>query len=84
VAEGWQDLPAALAAYATARARNQRAKSLLCELFQQCIGRPWLANTVLQLLARRQTVADSFIGIVGNSYSPIHGLLRMAGHTLAP
>jgi len=84
VAEGWQDLPAALAGYASARARNQRAKSLLCELFQQCIGRPWLANTVLQLLARRQSVADSFIGIVGNSYSPVHGILRMAGHTLAP
>lgn len=82
VTAGWHTLPLALAAYATARARNQRAKSILCEVFQQCIGRPWLANGVLRFLARRQAVADSFIGIVGNSYSPAHGFLLMAGHTL--
>lgn len=83
VTAGWNDMPAALAAYARARARNQRAKSLLCELFQQCLSRPWLADGILRTLARRQAVADSFIGIVGNSYSPVHGLLRMAGHSLA-
>ena len=83
VTDGWNDLPAALADYARARSRNQRAKSLLCEFFQLCISRPWLANGILGLLARRQAVADAFIGIVGNSYSPAHGLLRMAGSSLA-
>lgn len=83
VGDGWHDLPAALADYARARRRNQRAKSLLCEFFQQCIGRPWLADGILGLLARRQAVADAFIGIVGNTYSPAHGLLRMAGSSLA-
>ena len=82
-ADGWHDLPSALASYARARARNQRAKSILCELFQQCISRPWLADQILHLLARRQAVADSFIGIVGNSYSPVQGFIRMAGHSLA-
>lgn len=82
-AAGWHDLPSALASYARARARNQRAKSMLCELFQQCISRRWLADEVLRLLARRQTVADAFIGIVGNSYSPVQGFIRMAGHSLA-
>jgi len=83
VCDQWNDLPGALADYARARQRNQRAKALLCEFFQQCIGRPWLANAILGVLARRQAVADAFIGIVGNSYSPAHGLLRMAGSSLA-
>lgn len=63
-------------------ARRLRGKAMLCELFQQCINRPWLADSVLQLLARRQVVADSFIGIVDNSYSPVQGFLRTAGQTL--
>lgn len=80
---GWSDVPAALAGYARMRARRQRAKSLLCELFQTCIRRPWLADSILQLLSRQQAVADSFIGIVGNSYPPGRGLMRIAGHALA-
>jgi len=83
VTRGWADLPAALARYGRARAQRQRAKSLLCELFQAFIRRPWLANGILDLLARQQAIADSFIGIVGNSYSPAKGVLRMARHALA-
>lgn len=83
VVAGWNDLPAALTRYARIRARRERAKTLLCELFQQIIARPWLANAALRLLARRQTVADSFIGIVGNSYSPAHGFARIARHTFS-
>lgn len=83
VVDGWSDLPTALASYARARAHNQRAKSLLCELFQLCIRRPWLADGILTWLARRQAIADAFIGIVGNSYSPGQGLLRIARQSLA-
>jgi flavin-dependent dehydrogenase len=78
---GWKaegDLPAALARYARTRARRQRAKAGLNSLFQQVISRPWLANAVHRLLSRRQAVADSFIGIIGNSYSPAHGFARIA------
>ncbi len=82
VHEGWHDLPAALALYARNRARRQRAKSALCELFQYVILRPWLANSVLGFLGRRQAVADSFIGIVGNSYTPARGLALIALHAL--
>lgn len=82
VADGWRDLPAALDRYAAIRARRQRAKAALCELFQSVIRRPWLANCILAMLARRQGVADSFIGIVGNNYSPAHGLARIAAHAL--
>jgi 2-polyprenyl-6-methoxyphenol hydroxylase-like FAD-dependent oxidoreductase len=77
---GWNDLPAALQNYARARARRQQAKSALCEVFQQIIVRPHLANGVHWLLSRKQAVADSFIGVIGNSYSPAHGFLRIAKH----
>jgi 2-polyprenyl-6-methoxyphenol hydroxylase-like FAD-dependent oxidoreductase len=83
VTRGWHDLPAALARYARARARRQAHKTALCEIFQQVITRPWLANSVHWLLSRRQGVADSFIGIVGNSYSPAEGFLRIARETVA-
>lgn len=78
VAAGWHDLPDALDRYAVARAKRQRAKAVLCELFQHCISRPWLANSILWTLSRRQAVADSFIGIVGNTYSPARGIGRIA------
>lgn len=83
VAAGWRDLPAALARYAQIRARRERAKTLLCELFQQVISRPRLANLTLRLLAQRQAVADSFIGIVGNSYSPAQGFARIVRHAFS-
>lgn len=77
---GWGDLPAALARYAQARAGRQRAKAVLNELFQRVISRPWLANGVHRVLSSRQGVADSFIGIIGNSYSPARGFMRIAQH----
>lgn len=83
IAEGWSDLPAALDRYAELRSQQQRAKTALCELFQVFIRRPWLANSVHWLLSRRQEVADSFIGIVGNSYSPARGFVRIAQQALA-
>ena len=80
--QGWSDLPAALGRYASLRSQQQRAKTMLCELFQVFIQRPWLANSIHWLLSRRQGVADSFIGIVGNSYSPARGLMRIAQQSL--
>ena len=78
VTTDWNDLPAALARYARIRAQRHRAKAVLCEIFQRMIRRPRVANSVGWLLARRQGVADSFIGIIGNSYPPSHGFLRIA------
>jgi len=83
VAEDWGDLPAALARYAALRARRFQAKAALCELFQSIISRPWLANSIHHLLSQRQSIADSFIGIVGNSYSPARGFARIAQHAFA-
>jgi hypothetical protein len=84
VPAGWRDLPAALDRYARLRARRQHAKALLCEAFQHIIRRPWLANSTHWLLSRRQPVADAFIGVIGNSYSPAHGLALMARHAFSP
>jgi 2-polyprenyl-6-methoxyphenol hydroxylase-like FAD-dependent oxidoreductase len=81
--DGWSDLPRTLERYAELRKREQRAKTVLCELFQVCIRRPWLANSVHWLLSRQQEVADSFIGIVGNSYSPARGFARIAQQAFA-
>jgi len=83
VTTGWNDLPAALSHYARVRAQRHRAKAVLCEVFQRVIRRPRLANSVGWLLARRQGVADSFIGIIGNSYPPGRGVVRMARHAFA-
>ena len=83
VSTKWHDLPAALASYAALRARRSRAKAALCEVFQSIISRPWLANSALSLLSQRQNVADSFIGIVGNSYSPGRGFARIAQRAFA-
>jgi flavin-dependent dehydrogenase len=82
VTTGWNDFPAALTRYARIRAQRHRAKAILCEVFQGLIRRPRLANSVGWLLARRQGVADSFIGIIGNSYPPSRGFLRMAQQAL--
>ena len=81
--QGWNDLPAALDRYARQRAQRQRSKAILCELFQYVIRRPALGNSILGLLSRRQAVADSFIGIVGNSYTPARGLARIALNAIA-
>lgn len=83
IVPGWSDLPRALDRYAELRSNQQRAKAVLCELFQIFIRRPWLANSIHWLLSRRQGVADSFIGIVGNSYSPARGFARIAQQALA-
>jgi flavin-dependent dehydrogenase len=83
ITRDWHDLPGALANYAEMRRQQQRAKTALCELFQVFIRRPWLANSIHWLLSRRQEIADSFIGIVGNSYSPARGFARIAHQALA-
>jgi 2-polyprenyl-6-methoxyphenol hydroxylase-like FAD-dependent oxidoreductase len=84
VIAGWRDLTAALDRYSRARARQQWAKSALCEIFQVIIRRPWLANSAGWLLSRRQSVADAFIGVIGNSYSPARGLAHIARHAFLP
>lgn len=74
----------ALRVYAHARRRTQWSKALLSQLFQSIISRPRMANAVLRLLAGHSGVTDAFIGIIGNTHSPAHGLVRMVLAALGP
>jgi 2-polyprenyl-6-methoxyphenol hydroxylase-like FAD-dependent oxidoreductase len=73
VAGAWQSdsaLNAALRRYASERRRQHRAKRWCCQAFQAIIRRPRLSNAVHDLLSLREGVGNSFIGMVGNVYSP--------------
>ncbi|MDB6132570.1 MAG: alpha-pyrone synthesis polyketide synthase-like Pks18 [Verrucomicrobiales bacterium] len=76
------NLSAALRQYTGIRWRTQWAKAALSHVFQGVIRRPVMANSVLRLLARRQGVADAFIGIIGNTHSPARGFAKMIREAL--
>ncbi|MES2768821.1 MAG: NAD(P)/FAD-dependent oxidoreductase [Bdellovibrionota bacterium] len=54
-----------------------RQKILLNRLFQLLIRRPRLVELVASYLLKKQARADIFIGIIGNIYSPIKGILKL-------
>ncbi len=54
-----------------------RQKILLNRLFQLLIRRPRLVELVASYLLKKQARADTFIGIIGNIYSPIKGILKL-------
>ena len=69
----WRDdatLNTALRRYALQRRRQHRAKQWCCQAFQAIIRRPRLSNSVHSFLSWREGVGNSFIGMVGNVYSP--------------
>lgn len=63
-------LNAALRRYATQRRRQHRGKRWCCRVFQAIIRRPRLSNAALSMLSLRQGIGNSFIGLIGNIYSP--------------
>jgi menaquinone-9 beta-reductase len=81
VSSAWSlDDPAlntALRRYAEQRRRQHRGKRWCSQAFQAVIRRPRLSNTVHNLLSLRQGVGDSFIGMIGNIYSPTQGFWNM-------
>lgn len=73
VSRGWSDdvlLNAALRRYASRRRQQHRGKRWCCQLFQAILRRPRLGNAVHDLLSIREGVGNSFIGMIGNIYSP--------------
>jgi menaquinone-9 beta-reductase len=69
----WPDdaaLNAALRRYARQRQRQHRGKRWCCQVFQAVIRRPRLSNAVHDLLSFREGIGNSFIGMIGNIYSP--------------
>jgi 2-polyprenyl-6-methoxyphenol hydroxylase-like FAD-dependent oxidoreductase len=73
VLQAWasdSNLNAALQRYANQRRRAHRGKRWCCQAFQAIIRRPRLSNAVHELLSWRQGIGNSFIGLIGNIYSP--------------
>ena len=73
ISRAWSDeasLSAALRRYANQRRRQHRGKRWCCQMFQAIIRRPRLSNAVHDLLSLREGIGNSFIGMVGNIYSP--------------
>lgn len=63
-------LNASLRRYAIQRRRQHRGKRWCCQAFQAIIRRPHLSNAVHDLLSLREGIGNSFIGMIGNIYTP--------------
>lgn len=70
-------LNASLRRYAIQRRRQHRGKRWCCQAFQAIIRRPRLCNAVHNLLSFRNGIGDSFIGMIGNIYSPTQACWNM-------
>ncbi|HTY88912.1 MAG TPA: FAD-dependent monooxygenase [Candidatus Acidoferrum sp.] len=80
VSGAWSDdatLNAALRRYARQRRRQYRGKRWCCRMFQAIIRRPRLSNAVHDVLSFREGIGNSFIGLIGNIYSPAQAALLM-------
>ena len=66
-----------LKAYHRERMRKFAGKSIISAGFQKIIRHANVCNLMQKYLAARQHRADSFIGMVGNVYKPLSGLLHM-------
>ena len=63
-------LNASLRRYAERRGSQHRGKRWCCRVFQAVIRRPQLSNVFHYVLALHAGFGDSFIGMIGNIYSP--------------
>jgi 2-polyprenyl-6-methoxyphenol hydroxylase-like FAD-dependent oxidoreductase len=73
VSSAWSDdaaLNESLHRYAKQRRRQHRCKRWCCQGFQAIIRRPCLSNALHDLLSLREGIGNSFIGMIGNIYSP--------------
>ncbi|MCP4915017.1 MAG: hypothetical protein GY909_18005 [Oligoflexia bacterium] len=52
-------------------------KSLLNSFFQIVIRKPWACELIAKFLSKKVQRGDIFVGIIGNIYSPIRGLLKL-------
>ncbi len=70
-------LYAALKNYKKMKKRHFRQKNILNHVFQMIIRSPRLSNSIARYLKRNQMKADTFIGIIGNIYSPFQGIKKI-------
>lgn len=57
--------------------RVLKEKIILNRVFQKLIRHPWVIEKIAGFLLKRRSRADAFIGIIGNIYSPLQGLLKL-------
>jgi flavin-dependent dehydrogenase len=70
-------LPAALKEYKLKKKKLSFQKNMLNHFFQVVIRSPLLINLTVKFLKKSQKRADNFIGIIGNIYNPITGIIKM-------
>lgn len=63
--------------YQRSYVKHLNGKARLNKVFQLMLHRPWLVEQIAGFLLRGPKRADTFIGIVGNVYSPREGLARL-------
>ncbi len=72
-----QNVAKALSRYKRKKWKVTLEKKILNHFFQLLITKPLLVKWTVQLLKTSSTRADIFIGIIGNIYNPLTGLLKM-------
>lgn len=71
------DLNSALSNYKRKKNLLSLQKNVLNHFFQFLIKAPFLVNLIATILKKSPKRADHFIGIIGNVYDPITGLIKM-------
>lgn len=71
------DYQNALISYSQKKNSFFKQKAILNKIFQFIIKRPTLVNILAWYLRRSQDKANIFVGIIGNIYRPIDGILRL-------
>ncbi len=70
-------LEKALKKYAAAKRKFFFQKNLLNTVFQSIIRSPFLCGIIASYLKKNQEKANTFVGIIGNIYSPLQGLMKI-------
>jgi flavin-dependent dehydrogenase len=75
------ELSTALTKYKLAQVSALKQKNILNKFFQWVIKTPWAVSFLHWFLKDNQKRCDIFIGVVGNIYTPLHGLKKILfGH----
>ena len=67
----------ALREYKREKIKYFREKNILNLFFQLLIRSPFICERIAKYLNRKQERANVFVGIIGNIYRPLEGLLKM-------
>jgi flavin-dependent dehydrogenase len=72
-----QSMHEAILYYARLKNNEDRSRKILNHFFQWVVKHPRVANRIGHFLRKSQQHANVFIGIIGNIYSPLQGILKL-------